>query len=127
MKWLLYVYPQKWRARYGEELLYILSMKKPTLRDVMNILFHGILERFLAGKDLLKSSSHTSLYYLQSSFPLLLLLIVVCACIGYSLAMAPTPDFSIEWILLFGVVAISYFCYVSGIIKVLFLFQKHTK
>ncbi|WP_440898041.1 hypothetical protein ACS127_08785 [Amphibacillus sp. Q70] len=47
MKWLIYLYPKKWRERYEEEFLYILEQRNPSLKDVIDVFINAIDVRFL--------------------------------------------------------------------------------
>lgn len=47
MKWLIYLYPKKWRERYGEEFLYILENRKLSFIEVIAIFVNAIDTRIL--------------------------------------------------------------------------------
>lgn len=47
MKWLIHLYPKKWRERYGEEFLYILENKNLSFKDVIDIFINAMDARFL--------------------------------------------------------------------------------
>jgi hypothetical protein len=47
MKWLIYLYPKKWRKRYGEEFLYILENRKLSIVDIIDIFVNAIDTRIL--------------------------------------------------------------------------------
>lgn len=47
MKWLIKLYPEKWRDRYGEEFLYILENRKLTFLEVVDIVINALDTRTL--------------------------------------------------------------------------------
>ncbi|PDY77403.1 hypothetical protein [Bacillus cereus] len=47
MKWLINLYPKKWRKRYGDEFLYILENRKLSLKEVIDIVINAMDARFL--------------------------------------------------------------------------------
>lgn len=57
MKWLLYLYPKKWRRRYGDELLYILENRKLSFKEVIDICFNAIDARVLHAVEWMMTSN----------------------------------------------------------------------
>ncbi|MFD0769263.1 hypothetical protein ACFQZ1_10290 [Bacillus sp. CGMCC 1.60114] len=47
MKWLIYLYPKKWRNRYEEEFLLILEESHLSLKDILDIMINAIDARIL--------------------------------------------------------------------------------
>lgn len=47
MKWLIRLYPKKWRKRYGDEFLYILENRKLSFKESIDILINAMDARFL--------------------------------------------------------------------------------
>ncbi|WP_051577991.1 hypothetical protein [Sporolactobacillus terrae] len=47
MKWLIHLYPKKWRERYGDECLYILENKKLSFKEVVDLCINAMDARFL--------------------------------------------------------------------------------
>ncbi|PHD54955.1 hypothetical protein COF61_30630 [Bacillus toyonensis] len=47
MKWLINLYPKKWRKRYGDEFLYILENRKLSLKEVIDVCINAMDARFL--------------------------------------------------------------------------------
>ncbi|MGW6150892.1 hypothetical protein ACWFN4_26375 [Bacillus mycoides] len=47
MKWLINLYPKKWRKRYGDEFLYILEIRKLSLKEVIDVFINAMDARFL--------------------------------------------------------------------------------
>lgn len=47
MKWLIYLYPKKWRERYEEEFLYILENRKISLKEMIDVFIGAMDARLL--------------------------------------------------------------------------------
>lgn len=47
MKWLIYLYPKKWRNRYGDEFLYILENRSISFRELIDICINALDTRIL--------------------------------------------------------------------------------
>ncbi|RNF39194.1 hypothetical protein [Planococcus salinus] len=47
MKWLVHLYPKKWRNRYGEEFLDILENRELSIKEVLDVMVNAIDARFL--------------------------------------------------------------------------------
>ncbi|WP_430787012.1 hypothetical protein VBD025_15335 [Virgibacillus flavescens] len=47
MKWLIYLYPKKWRKRYGDEFLYILENRNLSFKEVLDVCINAMDARFL--------------------------------------------------------------------------------
>lgn len=47
MKWLIHLYPKKWKERYGEEFIYILEKRKLSFKDYLDIFVNAIDSRYL--------------------------------------------------------------------------------
>lgn len=47
MRWLILLYPKKWRQRYGDEFLYILENRKLSLKEIWDIWIHAMDAWFL--------------------------------------------------------------------------------
>ncbi|MFB1051548.1 hypothetical protein [Paraliobacillus sp. JSM ZJ581] len=47
MKWLIHLYPKKWRERYEEEFLYILENKNLSFKEVIDVFINAMDARFL--------------------------------------------------------------------------------
>ncbi|MFD2627803.1 hypothetical protein [Oceanobacillus kapialis] len=127
MKWLVYVYPKKWREQYGEELEYILKMRKPSIKDVLNILYYAFLERLLVGKDMVGTFTNAMLYYIRESFTLFLSIIMVSMLAGSAISKIPFPmiELSMEWVIMLGVFSVVYLLYTTGLLKFVMLFRDH--
>ena len=42
MKWLVKLYPKKWRDRYEDEFLYILENKKLTFLEILDVVINAL-------------------------------------------------------------------------------------
>lgn len=47
MKWLIHLYPKKWRQRYGDEFLYILENRNLSIKEVSDVCINAMDARFL--------------------------------------------------------------------------------
>lgn len=47
MKWLIRLYPKKWRKRYEDEFLYILENRNLSLKEVFDVIINALDARFL--------------------------------------------------------------------------------
>ncbi|MDP1421882.1 hypothetical protein Q8G35_26880 [Peribacillus simplex] len=47
MKWLIHLYPKKWRKRYEEEFLYILENRNLSFKEVIDVFINAMDARFL--------------------------------------------------------------------------------
>lgn len=47
MKWLIHLYPKKWRKRYEDEFLYILENRNLSFKEVIDVFINAIDARFL--------------------------------------------------------------------------------
>lgn len=47
MRWLLYLYPKKWRERYGEEFLYILEKRRLSFVEIVDVFINAMDARML--------------------------------------------------------------------------------
>lgn len=47
MKWLIHLYPKKWRQRYGDEFLYILENRNLSIQEVIDVCINAMDARFL--------------------------------------------------------------------------------
>ncbi|WP_407272680.1 hypothetical protein [Radiobacillus sp. PE A8.2] len=47
MKWLIHLYPKKWRKRYEEEFLYILENRNLSFKEVIDIFINAMDARFI--------------------------------------------------------------------------------
>lgn len=47
MKWLIHLYPKKWRDRYGEEFLYILENRSLSFKEVIDVGVNALDARIL--------------------------------------------------------------------------------
>ena len=47
MKWLIHLYPKKWRERYEEEFVYILENKNLSFKEVIDVFINAMDARFL--------------------------------------------------------------------------------
>jgi hypothetical protein len=47
MKWLIHLYPKKWRQRYGDEFLYILENRNLSIKEVIDVCINAMDARFL--------------------------------------------------------------------------------
>jgi len=48
MKWLVWLYPRKWRIRYEDEFSYILERRKLSFKEVIDIFINAIDAQFLS-------------------------------------------------------------------------------
>lgn len=48
MKWLIRLYPKKWRQRYGDEFLDILENRDISFREVIDVILNAMDARFLS-------------------------------------------------------------------------------
>lgn len=47
MKWLIHLYPKKWRNRYEDEFLYILENRSLSFKEVIDVFINAMDARFL--------------------------------------------------------------------------------
>ncbi|WP_337019357.1 hypothetical protein [Oceanobacillus massiliensis] len=47
MKWLIRLYPKKWRKRYGDEFLYILENRHLSFKEIIDVCINAMDARFL--------------------------------------------------------------------------------
>lgn len=47
MKWLINLYPKKWRKRYGDEFLYILEKRKLSWKEIIDVFINAMDARLL--------------------------------------------------------------------------------
>lgn len=47
MKWLIHLYPKKWRKRYGDEFLYILGKRELSLKEIIDVFINAMDARLL--------------------------------------------------------------------------------
>ncbi|AKR12578.1 hypothetical protein [Bacillus thuringiensis] len=47
MKWLINLYPKKWRKRYGDEFLYILEKRELSLKEIIDVFINAMDVRLL--------------------------------------------------------------------------------
>ena len=47
MKWIIYLYPKKWRERYEDEFLYILEKRNISFKEVIDIFINAMDARLL--------------------------------------------------------------------------------
>ncbi|WP_410989314.1 hypothetical protein [Bacillus cereus] len=47
MKWLINLYPKKWRKRYGDEFLYILEKRELSLKEIIDVFINAMDARLL--------------------------------------------------------------------------------
>ncbi|ASL62425.1 hypothetical protein [Bacillus cereus] len=47
MKWLINLYPKKWRKRYGDEFLYILEKRELSLKEISDVFINAMDARLL--------------------------------------------------------------------------------
>lgn len=47
MKWLIHLYPKKWRKRYGDEFLYILENRNLSFKEIIDVCINAMDARFL--------------------------------------------------------------------------------
>ncbi|AKR12998.1 hypothetical protein AC241_30350 (plasmid) [Bacillus thuringiensis] len=47
MKWLINLYPKKWRKRYGDEFLYILGKRELSLKEIIDVFINAMDARLL--------------------------------------------------------------------------------
>ena len=46
MKWLIHLYPKKWRKRYEDEFLYILENRNLSFKDIIDVFINAVDARF---------------------------------------------------------------------------------
>jgi flavin-dependent dehydrogenase len=47
MKWLIHLYPEKWKKHYGDEFLYILENRNLSFKEVIDVIINAMDARFL--------------------------------------------------------------------------------
>lgn len=123
MKWLIKLYPEKWRDRYGEEFLYILENRKLTFLEVVDIVINALDTRTLIlAEGLMNMDKKIRDFMLESywkRFLIFALVIFVGLVGGYGVAQN-TPSIltlSPRLLLLVGVGMGIFIGYVMGVIR----------
>lgn len=123
MKWLIYLYPKKWRKRYEEEFLLILAERRFSLKDVIDIFMNAVDTRLLnLVEDVIVMNNKLRDIMLQSIFMRFLIIssvIVLGASGGFWIANGTPPigDLSSKTILLVGVGLGLFIGYVLGVAR----------
>lgn len=89
--WILRLYPRTWRERYEEEFLFVLQQCQPSWRDVLDILFCALTERWIS--FLRKENEDMNKYvtlYSSLRFLMLLAALLGIALNGYGLLLIRT-------------------------------------
>lgn len=123
MKWFIYLYPKKWRERYGEEFVYILENKKLSIKSMADIFIHamdarllGLIERRMEMNNKLDNDMKKNLPLRMIIFTLV---IVISFYGGYWLANS-TPsilNLSPKLLLIVGVGMGLFLGYIIGTIR----------
>ncbi|WP_028402020.1 hypothetical protein [Ectobacillus panaciterrae] len=123
MKWLIYMYPKKWRARYEEEFLLILEERRFSLKDFVDIFVNAIDTRLLnLVEDVIVMNNKLRDVMLQSIFMRFLIIssvIALGAGGGFWIASG-TPaieELSPKMVLLIGIGLGAFVGYVLGVAR----------
>lgn len=133
MKWLIYLYPKKWRIRYEDEFLYILENRNLSIKDIIDVFINAVDARFLnLAEGMISMDNKVRDIMLKSFFKRLLILglvILVGMFGGYWIANN-TPsvlELSPKIILLIGVGMGLFAGYVVGLARGIMRVIKVTK
>lgn len=133
MKWLIYLYPKKWRIRYEDEFLYILENRNLSIKDIIDVFINAVDARFLnLAEGMISMDNKVRDIMLKSFFKRLLILglvILVGMFGGYWIANN-TPSvlaLSPKIILLIGVGMGLFAGYVVGLARGIMRVIKVTK
>lgn len=133
MKWLIHLYPKRWRERYEDEFLYILEKRKLSFKEVIDVFVNAMDARLLNLVEvIIIMGNKISDIMLKSVFKRSLIIgtvILLGLLSGYFLNKN-TPslvDISPQMILLIGVCAGLFIGYVVGLISGIMRVIKVTK
>ncbi|MBU3157631.1 hypothetical protein [Clostridium estertheticum] len=133
MKWVIHLYPKRWRERYEDEFLYVLEKRKLSFKEVIDVFVNAMDARLLNLVEvIIIMGNKISDIMLKSVFKRSLILgtvILLGLLSGYFLSKN-TPslvDISPQMILLIGVCAGLFIGYVVGLISGIMRVIKVTK
>lgn len=133
MKWVIHLYPKRWRERYEDEFLYILEKRKLSFKEVIDVFVNAMDARLLNLVEvIIIMGNKISDIMLKSVFKRSLIIgtvILLGLLSGYFLSKN-TPslvDISPQMILLIGVCGGLFIGYVVGLISGIMRVIKVTK
>ncbi|MBU3092868.1 hypothetical protein KPL35_12375 [Clostridium sp. CF011] len=123
MKWVIYLYPKKWRERYEDEFLYILEKRKLSFKEIIDVFVNAMDARLLNLVEVIISmGNNISDIMLKSVFKRSLIIgsIVLLGVISGYWVGERTPSFfelSPKMFLLIGVGLGTFVGYVAGVVR----------
>ncbi|MBW9156942.1 hypothetical protein [Clostridium tagluense] len=123
MKWVIHLYPKKWRERYEDEFLYILEKRKLSFKEIIDVFVNAMDARLLnLVKMIISMGNKISDIMLKSVFKRSLIIgsIVLLGVISGYLVSESTPSFfelSPKMILLIGAFLGLFIGYVAGVAR----------
>ncbi|WP_017154505.1 hypothetical protein [Bacillus bingmayongensis] len=123
MKWLINLYPKKWRERYGDEFLYILENRKLSLKEVIDVFINAMDARFLNLVEGIinmdKKIRDIMLHSVLKRFLIIVSVILLGLFGGYCIAnFTPSiSELSPKLVLLIGVGLGVFIGYVIGLVR----------
>lgn len=123
MKWLIYLYPKKWRNRYGDEFFYILENRKLSLKEVIDVFFNAMDARVLSlVEGIINMDKKIRDNMLNSVFKrsIIICSVIILGVIGGFLIANKTPsilELSPKLLLLIGVGLGLFMGYVVGVAR----------
>ena len=133
MKWVIHLYPKKWRERYEDEFLYILEKRKLSFKEVIDVFVNAMDARLLNLVEvIIIMGNKISDIMLKSVFKRSLIIgtVILLGLLSGHFLSKNTPslvDISPQMILLIGVCAGLFIGYVVGLISGIMRVIKVTK
>jgi hypothetical protein len=130
MRWLIRLYPKKWREKYEEEFIYILENRKLSFAEIVDIVVNAIDARnMILSEGMMHMNGKLRDFMLQSAFNRMLILgpILLFSLIGGYTLSSITPllsELSTPIILIIGVSLGLIIGFARGIIRVIKVTQK---
>ena len=123
MKWLIYLYPRKWRIRYEDEFLYVLEKRKLSIKDLIDVFINAGDARLLnLAEGMISMDNKVRDIMLQSVFKRFLiigLVILVGMFGGYWFAnnTSSVLELSPKIVLLIGIGMGLFVGYIFGLVR----------
>ncbi|WP_259418237.1 hypothetical protein [Bacillus toyonensis] len=123
MKWLINLYPKKWRKRYGDEFLYILEKRKLSWKEIIDVFINAMDARLLnLVEEIINMDKKIRDIMLHSVFNRFLIVgsIILLGLLGGYFIANYTPsisELSSKFLLLIGVGLGVFVGYVIGLVR----------
>ncbi|KAB2353984.1 hypothetical protein [Bacillus toyonensis] len=123
MKWLINLYPKKWRKRYGDEFLYILEKRKLSWKEIIDVFINAMDARLLnLVEEIINMDKKNRYIMLHSVFNRFLIVgsIILLGLLGGYFIANYTPsisELSSKFLLLIGAGLGIFVGYIIGLIR----------